>query len=66
MDKIDIPGGRGRHWASMDERDMAALGPIDLDVPDSLGTPSASHTSVSGKERYVSYGQLLYWIFCYN
>ncbi|XP_004501456.1 U-box domain-containing protein 35 isoform X2 [Cicer arietinum] len=45
MDKIDIPGGRGRHWASMDERDMAALGPIDLDVPDSLGTPSASHTS---------------------
>ena len=50
LDKIDIPG-RGRHWASMDERDMAALGPIldvdkhDLDPIDSTGTSSTSHNS---------------------
>lgn len=57
MDNIDPSGGRGRHWASMDEREIAALGPIvdvnrhELYLIDSFGTHPTSHTSVSGKER---------------
>lgn len=57
MDNIDPSGGRGRHWASMDEREIAALGPTvdvnrhELDLIDSFGTNPTSHTSVSGKER---------------
>lgn len=57
MDSIDVPSSRGRSWASMDERDMAALGPIvesngsDVDLIDSFGTQAISYTSVSGKER---------------
>ncbi|CAI8599424.1 unnamed protein product [Vicia faba] len=51
LDCIDVPSSRGRNWASMDERDMAALGPIvesnrsDMDLIDSYGTPSTSYTS---------------------
>ncbi|XP_058781121.1 U-box domain-containing protein 52-like isoform X2 [Vicia villosa] len=51
MDSIDVPSSRGRSWASMDERDMAALGPIvesngsDMDLIDSFGTQATSHTS---------------------
>ncbi|RHN70476.1 putative protein kinase RLK-Pelle-RLCK-IXb family [Medicago truncatula] len=51
MDNIDPSGGRGRHWASMDEREIAALGPIvdvnrhELYLIDSFGTHPTSHTS---------------------
>ncbi|CAK8568442.1 unnamed protein product [Lathyrus sativus] len=51
MDCIDVPISRGRSWASMDDRDIAALGPIvesnrsDMDEIDSYGTASTSYTS---------------------
>jgi hypothetical protein len=56
LGSIDLPGGRGRHWASMDEREMVALRPIvdvnshDSDLIDSYETKPTSHTSVSGKK----------------
>lgn len=56
MDGTELPGRR--HWASMDERDIAGLGAIDLskhdfDIPpasDTHGTSTSSHNSVSAKE----------------
>ncbi|CAL5204875.1 unnamed protein product [Lathyrus oleraceus] len=51
MGNIDVPSSRGRSWASMDERDMAALGLMvesnrsDMNLIDSCGTPSTSSTS---------------------
>ncbi|WJX41578.1 hypothetical protein P8452_28909 [Trifolium repens] len=51
LGSIDLPGGRGRHWASMDEREMVAFGPIvdvnshDSDLIDSYETKTTSHTS---------------------
>lgn len=56
MGNIDVPSSRGRSWASMDERDMAALGLMvesnrsDMNLIDSCGTPSTSSTSVSGEK----------------
>ncbi|PNY01849.1 U-box domain-containing protein 35-like [Trifolium pratense] len=50
LDNIDLPGGRGRQWASMDEREMVTLAPIDdvnsdLDLIDSYGTKPTNLTS---------------------
>ncbi|GAU31301.1 hypothetical protein TSUD_315100 [Trifolium subterraneum] len=50
LDVIDTPGGRGRQWASMDEREMITLAPIvdvngDLDLLDSYGTKPSNLTS---------------------